>query len=246
VSDWNNYADACIEAALNRRAFDVFRQNPAYTKILEHVTEEQGGEYLKLLLDGGLGDAIDMIGRLDIIGGPRKFLYGTHDMLCPTTLRYAKVMMDLFNIFGDLDNMSIAEVGVGYGGQCRIVDAFVYRPSTYLLVDIWPALALARRFLEHFSTRYVLTFRTMNELPETPSDLFISNYAFTELPCAIQDVYLERLILKANRGYITYNEVPFGHRSYSRDELLSMIHGACTMPEEPLTGPGNCIIYWGS
>ena len=77
-------------------------------------------------------------------------------------------------------------------------------------------------------------------------DLFISNYAFTELPRRIQDIYLERVILNSVKGYITYNEgTPPEFQSYRRDELTRLIPGSDVLEEKPLTAPSNCIIYWG-
>ena len=76
--------------------------------------------------------------------------------------------------------------------------------------------------------------------------LVISNYAFTELTREIQDEYLSKVILRAQRGYITYNEItPPSYRSYRAEELLAMIPGARRLPEAPLTHPANCIIQWG-
>jgi hypothetical protein len=36
-------------------------------------------------------------------------------------------------------------------------------------------------------------------------DLVISNYAFSELPSELQTRYIEKIILKAKRGYLTIN-----------------------------------------
>ena len=86
----------------------------------------------------------------------------------------------------------------------------------------------------------------MNELSPIDYDLAISNYAFTELPRTLQDIYLNRVILKAKRGYITYNEItPKEFNSYKAAELVEMIPGALITKEIPLTHPKNCVIIWG-
>ena len=87
----------------------------------------------------------------------------------------------------------------------------------------------------------------MNELSQKDYDLVISNYAFTELPRTIQNVYLNKVILNSKRGYITYNEItPKEYNSYKSDELIEMIPGARKLKEEPLSHPKNCLIVWGT
>ena len=87
----------------------------------------------------------------------------------------------------------------------------------------------------------------MNELDKRNYDLVISNFAFSELPRAIQNVYLKKVISKAPKGYITYNEItPKEYQSYKANELVDIIHGSKILKEEPLTHPKNCVIVWGT
>ena len=60
----------------------------------------------------------------------------------PTTLRYLKVANDLETLFSSLDGLRICEIGVGYGGQCRVLDA-MFAVKSYTLVDLRPVLELA-------------------------------------------------------------------------------------------------------
>ena len=60
-----------------------------------------------------------------------------------------KVLTDLKAHFQSLDGIKIFEIGVGYGGQCGIVNAF-YLPMVYCLFDLKPVLNLAKRFLSNF------------------------------------------------------------------------------------------------
>jgi len=184
--------------------------------------------------------------RNDKFGNPRTHSYGSIGLFSPTTLRYIKVAADLKKLFVTLDHARICEIGVGYGGQCRILSV-LFRPARYILVDIQPVLALARRFLDNFDVSSFVSYKTMDELEEEAFDLVISNYAFTELQGGIQDVYLRRVISRSRCGYITYNEItPPEFRSYKADQLVSMIPGATILPEIPLTHPRNCVIVWGN
>jgi hypothetical protein len=247
LSDNHTYPAACLRAATDPELFRNFRRDPDYTRILEHVTEPQGRAYLDLIAGNGrLLNAMDAFKINDSYGNPRMYEYPVVGAISPSTLRYIKVLADMEAGFDTLDHLKLCEIGVGYGGQCRIINAY-FKPAGYCLVDIQPALALTQRYLENFTLDTKLTYRTMDELDDTSFDLVISNYAFTELARPVQDMYLSKVILKSARGYITYNEVtPADFNSYKAAELRGMIPGATIIQEEPLTHPGNCIILWGA
>lgn len=246
LSDNQAYPQVCIDASNDYRLFNNFRRHRVYNEILENLSEEHGKEYLDILShEPEILGAIDDFRRNDDYGNPRTYEYPGIGTISPTTLRYIKVLADLRKHFGTLDDLSICEIGVGYGGQCRIINAY-YKPSKYCLVDIKPALGLAQRFLDHFILHSVLTYRTMNELEQADYDLVISNYAFTELTRAVQDVYLDKIISNSRRGYILYNEItPREFNSYKSLELIERIPGSRILKEEPLTYPKNCLVVWG-
>ena len=242
-----DYPQICIQASIDYRLFDNFRRNPNYNIVLEHVSEKQGSAYFQIISnDSDILAAINSFKPNDDYGNPRMYEYPNIGMVSPTTLRYIKVLADIKTHFHTADNLNICEIGVGYGGQCRIINAY-YKPATYCLVDMQPVLALAERFLDNYILHSVLTYKTMNKLDRRDYDLVLSNYAFTELPRTIQDVYLSKVILNSKRGYITYNEhTPKEFNSYKSDELIAIIPGSKVLKEEPLMAPKNCIIVWGA
>lgn len=246
LSDNQTYPQVCLQASSDYRLFNRFRRNSTYTEILEHVSEKAGREYLQIISRSpNIRAAMESFKRNDDYGGPKIFDYPGVGRISPSTLRYVKVLADIEGYFSTLSGLNICEIGVGYGGQCRIINAHD-QPATYCLVDLQPALALAQRFLDHYVLPAVITYQTMNELERRDYDLVISNYAFTELPRAIQEVYLNKVILNSSRGYITYNEItPESFHSYKADELLAKIPGSVRFDEEPLTHPKNCLIVWG-
>jgi len=246
LSDNQDYPRFCLQASRDERVFADFRSHPVYNAILEHTRAEQGQQYLDIVArDADLLGAMDRFRLNDAYGNPRTSDYALAGKISPATLRYVKVLADLKSLFGPLDGLDLCEIGVGYGGQCRIISAY-YHPATYCLVDIAPALALARRFLANYDLRPALSYRTMDELAPRDYDLIISNYAFTELRRPIQDEYLAKAILRSKKGYITYNEItPAGFDSYKADDLLRIIPRARRIAETPLTHPKNCVIAWG-
>ena len=250
ITDYVEYTDFCERAAADDGVFATFRRHPSYTPVLEHVTREQGRSYLAQiqratpsLLEAGLKSYRSS----ERIGSPALYEYPGIGPISPTTLRYVKVLSDLTRLFGDLSQMSIIEIGVGYGGQCKIIGD-THRFKSYTLVDLEPCLHLAERFLSSFSVDNV-QFRTSDQLDESHSyDLVISNYAFSELARHVQDEYVQKIIRRSARGYMTVNFISrlFGVDSYSIGELLGLHPTAAYAVEEPQTHPDNLILVWGA
>jgi phospholipid N-methyltransferase len=247
LSDNQLYPNFCLKASTDLSVFYNFRRNAIYQEILEHVNYETGKEYLSEITKNNpeLLKNIDAFKKNDEFGSPETFDFASIGNISSSTLRYVKVAGDLISLFKNLDNLNICEIGVGYGGQCRVLNSAA-SPAKYTLVDIKAALMLTQRFLDNFILNSVVKYKTMNELEVQNYDLVISNYAFTELPKSIQDVYLKKIILNSKRGYITYNDINPAHfNSYKKDALLKIIPNSRIIEEKPLTHKENCIIVWG-
>lgn len=246
LSDNGRYPQVCLDATNDVATFRQFRRIRNYRAILEHVTEEDGRAYLDhVRRRPELLAALPRFAANDLHGLPLAFDYPPYGRFSPTTLRYVKVLGDLLDRFGSLDGLSICEIGVGYGGQCRVISEWA-RPSEYCLVDLRPALGLAERYLDQYVLSMPIELRTLNTLRSRDWDLVISNYALTEMPREVQDAYVERAVGRARRGYVTYNRInPAEFRSLTPAELCGIAPDARSEPEVPLTHPGNCIITWG-
>ena len=247
ISDNQIYPNFCLQASTHMEIFAQFRRHEVYRQILEHVSPSEGKQYLSEIQNNypELLTQIELFKENDFFGNPEIAPYEGIGNICPSTLRYIKVYGDLKHYFGTLNDLQICEIGVGYGGQCRIINSDA-SPKEYTLVDIKPALMLAQCFLDNYILKAVAKYKTMNELETQKFDLLISNYAFTELPRNIQDVYLKKAILQSKRGYITYNDIsPDYFKSYKKEELLKIIPHSRIIEEIPLTHEKNCIIIWG-
>ena len=243
LSDYDEYLDFCYKAASDTNTFNSFRQNAAYRKILEHVTREQGQQYLDILIKKYQWP--QKVFMPETVGSPDLFEYDLNGQTAkfnPSTLRYIKVLSDIVSQ-NDISSNDVVEIGVGYGGQCRIIHEYC-RPKSYTLIDLFQPLLLARRFLESFPINGVLIYQTMNEYKPKEIDLVISNYAISELRREIQEVYVNKILKWAKHGYITFNDINPPHfRSMKKEEIAEMVNGTIEA-EEPLTHPGNCIIRW--
>lgn len=248
ISDDDVYPSFCKSAAFDTSVFQTFRSNPIYTEILEHVSVAQGEEYLnRIRTDPEVTQRLAVLIADDALGGPRQHHFEGVGPVSPTTLRYVKVLVDLRQLFGNLDGFKVAEVGIGYGGQCRVI-ARMHRPARYELFDLPSVNALAARFLrESRVPGDLVAFRDGRQPVEVESDLLISNYAFSELSRDLQEIYIDRVVQHAKRGYVTYNHIsPEGFSSMTAGEFAARMPGASVIEEVPLTHPENVIVVWGA
>ena len=243
ISDEPHYLDLCDAAARDDTVFSNFRRDPTYLEILEHVSEEQGRDYLSIIRRQSpelLPASLEMIKRNDLVGNPRLSTYDGVGAISPTTLRYAKVLTDLEVAFGDPTGADVVEIGVGYGGQARLIMER-WNVRSYTLVDLGPVLRLSERYLSQLGVRDVWRSMPPDRLEQVPCDLLISNYAFTELARDAQDEYASAIVSGSSRAYLTCNYISdgLGIDSWSRQELEGLHPDARWSGEEPLTHVGN-------
>lgn len=239
--DYSNYLKVCKDAALNDEVFKNFKRHPDYVPILEHVNHEQGLGYIaeiKRIAPNYLSIASIFVNN-DKIGNPNIYYFEEIGLrISPTTLRYIKVLADTMSLFGDLDNMNIVEIGGGYGGQCKIINA-LYSPKSYTLIDIPEVLALCSKYLKDYKN---VILRNTDDSSEIHYDLCISNYAFTEIGREYQTFYADKIIKNSERGYITCNFI--ANDNFTKDEILALKPNYIVYEEKPLTGDGNLIYTW--
>ena len=120
----NPYLDACQHAAKSSEFFKRFKNHPAYTHVLEHVSYEEGQQYLKEIEIDYL-DKLQEIKQNDAIGKPQTYEYPSIGNISPTTIRYIKNTSDIINKFGTSFD-SIVEIGGGYGGLCKVMLSLIH------------------------------------------------------------------------------------------------------------------------
>jgi hypothetical protein len=245
LSDNDAYPSFCADAADQDRIFESFRDSTVYAEILEHVSYSLGRRYLEVISrDPKFLDSARAICASDFVGSPRRFAYERIGMASPTTLRYVKVAQDLDRYFGSLQGKSVLEIGVGYGGQCRVL-ASLYGPLDYTLVDLEPVLRLTKRFLAANAVEVVARYQDPADLSPRRCDVLISNYAFSELRRDVQDMYMVNFVSIAKSGYMTFNHInPRGFQSMSVHDFAERMHGVI-LPERPMSYPGNKVVVWG-
>ena len=252
ASDSENtfYVYAVRRFTTNPKAFIKFRRNFDYREILEHVNYTLGLKYFNLGTEK-YPDFLAILEKsrgIDLTGSPHRYRYKEIGLISPTLIRYAYVMAELNEIFNFDEIESISEIGTGYGGQSAVIQS-VHQVKCYTVYDLPEVSQLTQRFLSATNSKFTSRVGNWRSSSEPPCDLLISNYAFSELPKTVQEVYLVNVASKAKRGYMVMNS---GRTNYtgrsigkmSLDEIKGYLPSLRVVEEHPLTSPDNYVIVW--
>jgi hypothetical protein len=225
-----------------------FRRNFQYRMILEHVNYRQGGAYLDRITELGIVDLgqIKVLAETDLVGSPRRYYYDNLGWVSPTLLRYVSVYSEIEKFVGFDNIQSVVEIGIGYGGQARIIHNLA-GVSSYAFYDLPEVQKLADYFLRATSTQLSPRNLNIHKVEHGTFDLVISNYAVSELPAQVQLEYLEKVIAPATHCYMIMNSGASDVTRRSNGKLaqldfVSRIGGVVVEPEIPLTGPDNYVL----
>lgn len=248
-TDGTGYAEFCKLASVDEQLFASFKRHPAYTPILEHVSFQQGLEYLSIFQEvtPEYFCFLESFRLNDRIGNPEVFNYGDFGFFSPTTLRYMKVISDLKIHFGSLDDKDVIEIGGGYGGQCFVLSK-VCKFRSYTIVDLPEVIPLIRKYLDLLGVDHVTCVSPDEFWGKNVYDLVISNYAFSECFRDMQNFYMNKILLRSRCGYLTCNNDPSFKGIMAKEELINQFKfsdiDCCEFSEKPLTGPNNYFLIW--
>jgi len=252
VTDSTGFPQYCHYAAQNNNEFLSFRKSTQCLDVVDTVNKYQGIAYLKYLhadYPHLLNDLNHYIEN-DNVGNPIKHSFGKYGKICPTSLRYLKILGDLEKLFSPKEPIKIIEIGGGYGGQCRIL--FQSLPiAEYIIIDLPEVLELIQRYLEK-NNIYNVTYMPPNEIPDSLScDLLISNYAFSECEKEIQTTYINKVLKNAKHGYMLCNYLSPDYRNFfcfAKNEIMKEMQklnlNPIILPEAPLTNKNNYLLIW--
>jgi hypothetical protein len=253
ASDSQNFGfqNVVREILADKRLFMRFRSLVTFRIILEHVSWGLGQKYAKKIIQEGKisKELILAILNRDKFCKPTKYSFKELGKANPTTLRYLAVGSDLLSFFDNRKEiLNIVEVGTGYGGQFLVCDS-LFELHSYTMYDLPEVQELNRRYVGLFEYKTKIRFGDIYNVEVGQFDLFLSNYAFSELPRGVQLEYLEKVMCNAKHGYVTMNSGLRNLTGRSTDklsceEILAQIPGASILNEEPLSGPDNYLIVW--
>lgn len=243
-----SYPTMCALAANDEFVFNSFRRSAVLIEALDHVSIQQGYDYLHEIvkLEGWNEISRNVLKSIDAKGQPIRFRFSNFGTFSPTLLRYLKVFLEIEKEIGPLEAKTIAEIGVGFGGQASLIHMMT-QPSQYIFYDIPPVLNLVNRFTTELNVIGNFIYNDGRTPIISNPDVVISNYAFSELSRPIQEEYLNNVILRSKSGYITWNSLSAEKLDgYTLADLVKMIPNSEILPERPYTAEGNAIIVWKS
>jgi len=249
-SDDGTYPIFCLKASKDEMIFKNFKRNFIYNQVLEHVSESDGWKYKKeiekLFIEKGLGkykSKLYLLASLnDSIGNPRRYSFDER-LISPTSLRYMKVTLDILNLLNGEKINNIVEIGGGYGGQALMLSLLFVQKGSFTIFDLPEVNKLINKFTKlTFIDSLVNTKNFVDE--EINYDLFISNYALSELSRKNADLYLKKVLSRSKHGYITFNNIG-DNDSVSKEEICKFIPKEFVVVEEnPIMSQGGVIIKW--
>jgi hypothetical protein len=267
----DSYMAACREAVHADAAFAAFKRDGRYRAVLEHVTPEQGGDYLveigRNAPDMLQSHVFDRFLTNDSIGSPLTHWFAAiQGFASPTTLRYVKVASDLERLFGRarLRNATVVEIGVGYGGQAKVLCDWFQHLRQVHLVDLPVVCQLADKYATRFPVlkrvaqtcdttaladpAHASTVALEKALNDGDGGLVLgmSNYALTECDEAVRTAYVRRIVSRCRYGYITVNSL-HGKVADSFRAVLESSLPRCVVfriAEAPITSHENHILVW--
>ena len=134
---YNTYS-TYVNALCTSNNLAGFKSNPNYTYILEHVSKNQGEEYLKCILSLTkitTDEIIKFCALNDAIGNPKKEKYDNLIIsVSPTSLRYIFHSHLILTYMKKINNLKvdIIELGGGYGGLCLSLYHFSHKYGIHI------------------------------------------------------------------------------------------------------------------
>ncbi len=221
VVDEPDYRNACVEAVKDH-VFPMFRRLRDMIRVVDTVSQELGVKYVDYIKSSNESflNNIEEFKKNDLAGDPVKFRIPEFGLVCPTTVRYVKMFVDITNMFGDLNGFEIIEIGGGYGGLARIVSTGK-KFKKYLIIDLPETIRLQKRYLDFLQAKNVDCVNALEAFDSKESDLLISTFALSECSMSVQEEYIQKVVSKAKRGYLVWNNTNhhYGVSSYSLDEF---------------------------
>jgi hypothetical protein len=245
------YREICQKAAVDPMYFQQFRSNVDYSRIVE--IGDGGKAFINYLLAFASKNVLDKMiefEKLDQIGSPWANIPLGPSKFSATTLRYIAIAVHIEQLFSLPTDAKIAEIGAGFGGQCFVLSQ-LNSISNYYIFDLPEVEALIEKVITSLKVNNVSCMASKKRMADERIDLVISNYAFSECERQTQLQYFEKVISKAERGYVIYNQIAPNHGIdyLSPEAFVDLLKQNGKYPKiykEPvMTDANNILIVWG-
>jgi len=260
ITDNGWWSKSCARNAADDARFARFRRGLLHRVIVEATPPAEARQHMARLLrqTPHYAGLFDKFVTLDRIGAPTMTEFARNVWFAPNTARYMRYLSDCEMRFGNLDGATIVEIGIGFGGQCKVFfDRFAV--GKYILIDLPGPIALARRVLTQLLGAETVAERLIfleagregapAGLPPGRFDLAISTLAFSECHRSIQQGYIETVLSRARCGYIHRNEISgfFGLDSLRLAEIQAALPAKVEVEKDDITYwyDRTDILSWG-
>ena len=239
----------CVKNNLHLAKQDLyFKSDASYTYILEHVSQQQGALYLKLIQEEFSQIYTDhniylntLCSQNDLYGKPNKYYFDGFVQCSPTNMRYiyhSLLILDYAHKC-NLNNVNFVEIGGGYGGLCFFIDRlskiFDIKINSYTIFDLSDVCKLQEKYLDLLNVD-VATAQLNTDINLSPDSFLISNYAFSEISSGLQREYTEQVLNPfISHGFLAWNNIDL-YPFIDNKEVTGS-------PEKPQTGPKNLYVY---
>ena len=239
----------CVRNNLHLATQDLyFKSDASYNYVLEHVSQQQGVLYLKLIQEEFPQIYTDhstylntLCSQNDLYGKPNKYYFDGLVQYSPTNMRYiyhGLLILDYVRKC-NLNNINFVEIGGGYGGLCFFIyslsEIFDIKINSYTMFDLPDVCKLQEKYLDLLNID-AATAQLNTDINLSPDSFLISNYAFSEISSGLQRQYTEQVLNPfISHGFLAWNGIDL--YSFIDDKDIT------STPEKPQTGSKNLYVY---
>jgi len=244
--------------------YSQFRNIQSLQENVSGVNTRRANGELKYILENNpeiLIENLDKIKEWDSFGNPTTYEFskkgipqsGEKDFSINCSDSVFPPLSDIIRIKERLKlspDFDIVELGCGFGIETKVFHDIVGYNS-YTHVDLPDMLKLQSVYLTNFKTPNVIYINPYQDIDnlKTHYDLFISNFAFTELSPDVQEFYFDKIIRKCNMGIILGKMWPkhnrITHNSISKVQI-GWIESEFNVKYEAnhACGKGGILYFW--
>lgn len=179
-------------------AFSKFKSLDDYNSIVGMSLPYQAPLFMERIKKcPSILEKMDDFKKNDIYGNPTIIDIEGHK-ISPNTLRHMATIADIEKYIGNIDNMSVSELGVGYGGLAYVLNTY-YKPSSYHLIDLPQVQQLASKYLDKLEVKVSI------DTPPESVDLFISEFCLSEFYDEQLYKFYNQYVKNAKNVYLMMN-----------------------------------------
>ena len=214
-----SFFDFCKQATIYDDAFDTFKTNNNFTRIIGN--DVRSYQIAKMCLENitkkEILNEIEKYKENDRLGSPLLYSFPNIGSISPGTLYFMFILENILNEFGDIKNFNICEIGSGYGGQANTV--LTYGAKEYTCIDNVSTLGLAKKYLNRNNKSNVVFYDTDNIETDRNYDLVISKWCLSEMDKDGIKFYIDKIISKSKYAYFEMNIWDLDRKQYLLDEI---------------------------